>query len=202
MIDYNKKLIFFHPSKTGGTSIKRAICFGDQKPIHYNDKKKYEYDLTGRQQIGHKSLNQFFFRPKSQSQTIIQQFKDKQFTVFGSVRNPYCRAASIVAVKKVSTKEKYSNIIDIVNGASNDWDVQKVHINFIRPQTQVISDLCDFLVRICDGQSQNLDRAQKLIGSNIVHSNKSHRKHVLSEEQRAFVREYYKLDFQKLGYQM
>lgn len=170
MIDDFRKVVYFHPTRTGGSSVELMLSNGRCALIH-------------EQQHLLPSFGFRFWGGSSQHYTRTEMGEVPEgYTAFATVRNPYHRAASIKAY----------------NGGGSLMDILSRWPNNAILQTEYATGV-HYVVRMCDGESANLAWLEQMTGQKLVHTN-GRPPQKLTKEEVDFVRRHYGSDFEHLGY--
>lgn len=183
MIDHNRKLVLLHPSRTGGTSVENMLGFDIYAIGRLNDP---QLNLR-------LSVAQYGDEPALQHRDLTKHEIPIGYRTVTTVRDPYKRAASML-----SYMNKYKTIEELVMTLpkSYAWTIPQHMYTHIDGVLRV-SDI----LRICDGECIGWsDFSKRYWLPDIPIKRNSRATVILTEQDRSFVRDFYRKDFELLGY--
>ena len=171
MIDDIRKLVLLHPTRTGGTSVETMLSDGRVRLSHNIDDRLLEHGFR------------FFGGRKQHFRKMEMGEWPPDYIAFVTVRNPFCRAASIKAYN-LPNKSVEENIRIF----SNNGILQAEYT-------------CDaqYMVRMCDGERENVDWLESVTSRKLVHVN-ARPPQLLTQMDIDFVRKYFEEDFKYFAY--
>lgn len=213
----NKKLIFLHPAKTGGTSVERALARNFLKDYKFDWKSSDREHLFG--------MDKFLFRQQKidpsieyKSAVYLQHIDLKGLSLLEidyrgyftctSVRNPYTRLCSCFFYN--GKDRQFKSFEDFVlNGLEKHIEVSlknKSAINHFAPQHMYCEDTHGYMVNNVVRQENLNKEVKKLWGidvtDRIAETSKGRGNYMdmYSAKTKDIVYQLYKEDFRLLGY--
>ena len=215
IISDSKKFIFIHIYKTGGNSLtKELIKYARtrEKISGYWPTRKIIYlinKLLGLQGAGSKWINGVHKHAKAiDIRQYIGENKYNEYITFSIVRNPYDLLVSLYHYIKQSPQHKEFNLVN--KFTFKEFVLREIE-NKAPRQSDFLTDeneniICDYIGKIeeLDQFTKNLFLKLNLDFKGLEHTNKSKRKSCYidyyDDELREKVNQYFRKDFELLGY--
>ena len=193
MINHDKKYIFIHIPKTGGSSIEQLLLKVDGIEIKNKRLRSYPESIRRKYNIGSYGGNQHY--PISKFEITSQE----NYFCFTFVRNPYSRILSEYKWQKSELGKSFKNFKQFLKtGTYVPWHRES--------QCEFINENIDFIARFENFQ-RDVDIICDKIGipqQQLPHKNKTEHKHYTEyydDETREIVAERYAKDIEYFGYE-